>query len=99
MTFTSHISEGPPVGKTLGSIVLAVFACYSMKTESWYDAKLSSLDPQVECCYDNLLCYQWQQSWHHDDNGFQCSNTEPSLYFHSHIRTFVPEAGISGRDK
>ena len=43
----------------------------SLQTESRYDAYFVITSGTWGCRYDNLMCHQWWQSWHHDESWFR----------------------------
>ena len=46
--------------------------CYTQKAEGGHDADFVVTGSTTGCHNDNLWCYQWWQSWHHDNSRFQC---------------------------
>ena len=39
----------------------------SLKTEGCHNVNFAVIGGTGGCPYDNLLCHQWRQSWHHDN--------------------------------
>ena len=47
----------------------------SLKTKNCYDDNFVITGSTCGgCCYDNLQCHKWFQSWHHDDSWFSVTN-------------------------
>ena len=46
---------------------------YFLKTGSCHDTIFVVASGNEGCCYDNLGCHQWRQSWHHENYSFATS--------------------------
>ena len=74
-----NIPYQPDQKKSLSEISLTT----SMKPESCQDANFVTTGGTGGCHYDNLLCHQLWQSWHHDNFKNSLFTTLTTVGYHS----------------